>query len=1091
MGLTQKYKQQVQQVRVLTNENNYLKGMWFTDTPLAEGYSRVLVNFDINSLSGALTPRKGLQFIGFAMPHETAQQYLNNASGFNIVVKSKICATPDAVDPRKTNKQLQSILYNTDTRTLLAAVSDANFDKSSVLSFTAEPFSINAADEFVAPEPFIIAEPQIHGMPCVHNNYFKRPVGAFAFGDSFYTFLRHSRYEVTKLADLPNDDFKNLNDEPISSYLDLKNNSLYSTGEPGQYFVFTAGESIGVIAYYNTDGEIAMWEGSEEALLRTVLPVEAPTFTLCYTKADVQEDEVLLDATLQHDKLDPKKYYVCVAQPKRLNPTEASSWGYNMLLDDPYDFTCEDTAVNLVTITGILPYDKSGNITLTPRKNQEITLKGFYRAPRAYHSDAQEPRFYATTKQKITVTEQVISFKQDEYGKYEDTHGNSITFGYITVGENNNIVQRYYYIDANEQLHIVPESDLVTVTEEVTVTRDPKTIDELLANVIDLDTHRFGDWWYATDDELYYMVMPDGDLTEKKIDLFGDTQPAASEKLSGATEGTENKIRVRWQIRSGGAATWTDIYNEEILLSEEYERNGDQHTPFTVTTTLPDNEVLIKLTVTDVADVTEDEEYILSTNTIGLSLVSDELANTLNLDTKNFNLGQATGMCEWEQRLVLWGVPDALNTLFVSDVNNPTFFPYPNNIDIFPDPIIAVHNYGDELLVLTTTALYRLIWDVEGTGWTHTLVQQNLHVTEADTYLSCVIKNMFFFKSRDYYYLMVPKTASATGIRGEVTIAPISKPIEGLLSDFHNNIADLAHVISDNGMPEDFTKNLVNYFSYVDNTKIVVNYVYALDETSIETSRYLYVQLIYDTDLRTWTIRMFEAAHMLYASHIDALQQDQFIDVTPILNQKQLALQYYKFNNSEDAVIQYLDADDGFVVNTTATIKNYQYLDTGNREVNTELKKRFREFQFKLKNKDATNLGFFTSFLIDGSLRKDLQHYTPRLITGDNAREGTIVIERTLDPGTMTYNTTRVERILVPERMLQDDGELLHTTLAQLTDPDCWVLNQSAFPGRTLWKVRMPISGKGYTPRAILLSTNQAEYELYGDAWVYRTMNGR
>ena len=56
MAITQKYKQQQQQVRVQTSENNYLKGMYFSDVPLAEGYSRVLVNFDINSLSGALTP---------------------------------------------------------------------------------------------------------------------------------------------------------------------------------------------------------------------------------------------------------------------------------------------------------------------------------------------------------------------------------------------------------------------------------------------------------------------------------------------------------------------------------------------------------------------------------------------------------------------------------------------------------------------------------------------------------------------------------------------------------------------------------------------------------------------------------------------------------------------------------------------------------------------------------------------------------------------------------------------------------------------------------------------------------------------------
>jgi hypothetical protein len=414
---------------------------------------------------------------------------------------------------------------------------------------------------------------------------------------------------------------------------------------------------------------------------------------------------------------------------------------------------------------------------------------------------------------------------------------------------------------------------------------------------------------------------------------------------------------------------------------------------------------------------------------------------------------------------------------------------------VFTDPIIAVHNYGDELLVLTTTSLYRLIWDTEGTGWTHKLVQRNLHVTEADTYMSCVLKNMFFFKSGEYYYMMVPRSTTASSIAGETTIAPISKPIEGLLDNFHSEVYNLIKVMSD--IKIDFTKRLVNYFSYVDNTRVVVNYVYALDNTTKDTvvqdsenSKYLYVQLIYDTDTRTWSMRVFEAAHMLHASHADAIQQDRFIDITPALNDDHLVLQYYKFTDLKDASTQYIDTS-GEPVPVNRIIKNYQYIDTGNREINTELKKRFREFQFKIKNISNTNLGFFTSFLIDGSIRKDLQRYSPRFLLDPTTNENIVVVERVLDTTTMTYKTSRIERILVPERMLQDAGELTPTTLSETGDPDRWILNQSAFPGRTLWKIRMPISGKGFTPRLIMLSTNEADYELLGHAWAYRTMNAR
>ena len=1028
MGVTQKYKQQQQQVRVQTSEVNYLKGMYYTDVPLVEGYSKTLINFDIDSSTGKLTPRKGLQSLGVIHPADSAKQYLDNSKGYNVLARTKVCASSDAVDRRKINKILQGILYNTDSRALSVFSCAPEIAENN--SFKVTPFSLNSSDEFVTPEPFIIADPQIHGKVCTNNNFFKRPVGTFAFGNSYYTFLHRHHYTVTKIVDLPTTEGPYAN---IPSYTVLAE-SIYATGTPGQYFKFVSGVSEGTLAYYDKEGNLQLWERSEEMLQIEVFPTIEDTTEdiLCYTKlgADIQPDEVFLDETVDYATREMDKYYVCAVAPSKLNPTEASSWGYNMLLKDPYTFDCENTAVNMVTILGILPYDSTGKVCLTPRKNQEVTLKAYYRAPEKYHSDTENDKYYTTTK----------------------------------------------------------KGEVATATELPT----------------EYTEYTYGDWWFVKDTEEYYMLMPefkdDAAMATKALQLFGKSKPAASVKLSGLSSAAEDKIRIRWQIREAGASDWIDLYTEETTLSEYYERFGKKQEPFTTVATLSSDEVLVKLTISDPQDPDNpdapniNEEYVLSTNTIGISLVSDELANTLNLTADKFDLSQATGMCEWEQRLVLWGVPGALNTIFISDVNNPGFFPYPNNIDTFTDPIIAVHNYGNELLVLTTSSLYRLIWDSEGTGWTHKLVQHNLHVTLEDTYISCVIKNMFFFKSGEYYYMMVPKTTTASSVRGDVAIAPISKPIEGLLNNFHEEIYKFVDVMIDQRI-DNFTNHLINYFSYVDNTKIVVNYVYDLNATigsaePIETSKYLYVQLIYDTDARTWSMRIFEAAHMLYASHEDAIQQDRFIDITPALNGDNLVLQYYKFINVVDDSVQYI-AENGAAQSVARLIKNYQYLDTGNRDINTDAKKRFREFQFKLKNLTANNLGFFTSFLVDGSIRKDLQKYSPRFILDTVTGESTVVVERVLDPATMTYNTTRVERIIVPERMLQDSGELALTTLSEEADPDKWILNQSAFPGRTFWKIRMPISGKGYTPRVIFLSTNEKEYELLGHLWVYRTMNSR
>jgi hypothetical protein len=526
-------------------------------------------------------------------------------------------------------------------------------------------------------------------------------------------------------------------------------------------------------------------------------------------------------------------------------------------------------------------------------------------------------------------------------------------------------------------------------------------------------------------------------------------------------------------MKTGISATWTDLYNEQFTLTE-YNSTHGLLTPFMIKTNIPDTDVLVRLTISDPSDTVNGEEYIMSTNTIGITAVEEALPSTLNLYPEKYELHTCKGLIEWEQRLVLWGVKDAYNMLFVSDVNNPGYFPFPNNVDIFPDPIVSVHVYGDELLVVTTTSLYRLTWNTDGTGWTHSLIQKNLHITDEDVPFSTVIKNMFFFKSNNYYYMLVPK-ASSSGVKGDTTIAPISKPIENLLDNFHEIVYNLIKDTVDSPDLNDFTNYLVNYYTYVDNTKVVVNYVYDLaynpeGADSITDSKYLYVQLLYDTDTRVWAMRAFENAHMLHVSHNDTLQQNRFIDITPIQNSVTapvLGIQYYTLQDVQDKTIQYVQ--DKSPVYSTRLIKNYQYMDTGNREINTELKKRFREFQFKIKNTSLTDLRLYNGFYIDGSPRQELQDYVPRVVLDNVLGENIIIVDRYMDA-----------------------GELQPTTLARTsTSYPCWTLNQSAFPGRTLWKVRVPITGKGYSPRAVLISKNEAQFELLGHSWVYRTMNAR
>ena len=1091
--LTQKYKQQQQQVRVQTSESNYAKGMFFSDVPLTEGYSKLLVNWDIDATTGKLTPRKGMHTTGLAQFSPTVfnKTFAFN-EGYNRIVQTIPYASHAVVSNAQRNAVINdyviALIYNTASKH--ACLANIPFEAKFATPpnqypyIAATPIYDNSTKYAIRPYSLHKSERKLHGLQLAEHAT-EKPIGCF-FGNNYYTFLVPAHPEETatpvKLARIPS-----------SKYLDIANSSriseVYPIGNPGEYFkaqlpppgnsgyietIDSPERASDAIYYYDSDGTLkeyynsgyaaAGYASNEEAYLDLIAPDIKITGAskLCYAKLgkDIQPDDIMLREDLRN-KVGDTQFYMCEIAPQKLNPSEAASWGYNMLLDDPYNFECEKTATNTITILGILPYDNSGKICLTPRKNQEITLKAYYRAPEAFHSNIKNGAFYATTKQ------------------------------WIEEGEDNNKTKR-----------------------------NPTTVEELPT---ELDNYKYGDWWYVEGTKEYYMVMPGTTLSDKRVALFGTSKPAASVQLTPTiSKEAENKVRVHWQIRTVNSSSWVDVYNQEIELNSEHE-------PFTVTTTMSSDEVLVKLTISDPLDTDDlNQEYVLTTNTIGLSLVTDELATTLNLSPVKYDLGTCSGMCEWEQRLVVWGVHDALNTVFVSDVNNPTFFPYPNNIDTFPEPVLHVFNYGNELLVVTATALYRLTWDSEGLGWTHTLVQRNLRITQADIPMCCVVKNMFFFKSGEQYYMLVPKSS---GVSGETTIAPVSKPIESLLNNFGAEFNEVLKTLLDKD--EDIIKemfSLVDYYSHVNGNIVVLNYVVDLKRNttgteSVTDSAYITIQLMYDTDTRAWSTYIFETAHIPKAIQADTTRYQRYLQVMYAEDIGQydydagtlaIALTGYKDdpfiaedwmlpskNDLSDSDVQYIENyepefnTNKNIVMHNYTLQNYQFLDTGNRDINTDMKKRFREFQFKMRNVNATSLGMKTSFLIDGSLRRDLQKFSPRYVTDESTGEAVIVIERTLDnnPDYLSfvpeYKITRVERVIASTKMVQDAGELTPTTLAESTDPDYWVIDQSAFPGRTFWKIRVAISGKGYTPRAQLLSTNLKSFEVLGHNWVYRTMHGR
>jgi hypothetical protein len=517
---------------------------------------------------------------------------------------------------------------------------------------------------------------------------------------------------------------------------------------------------------------------------------------------------------------------------------------------------------------------------------------------------------------------------------------------------------------------------------------------------------------------------------------------------------------IKWEWKDYSGTEWTLLKEENITFSAE--TPPEIYCDFTA----PIKESLMRVTVTK-ADTTVPEQV----SAIGINCDTETQQATANSILKNYDLATAKGMCYWQNRLVLWGFDDPL--IFVSDTNLPEWFPYPNNTDLFEEPVIHCEPYLDTLLVFTTQKLFQLTMLSDGSGWSKTCIQDHLRLTEYDTNFIKTIKNMVFFKSGNSYFMVVPSSATAAGL----TIAPISKPIQWLLDNYKTAVTEL---ISDIYNYQN-SLELQYCFNYINNSDIVVNYIFK-DVNNL----YLNFCLLYDTDNRMWRIHLFESQSIYKMYKLDATTDGTLVTFTELnIN--------YDSNVIKVPAIQFITRDannpkdfcvpKNTLFNVTTDLEklfknnhkylNYQYLDTGYRalgEVNT--KKRHREFQLRINNKSSELLKFGTSFYIDGEDRKNMYKYE---------------VQHNTDITSMNYGIINV----VP--VLSLDTQIYSETILGDTEDDinAWTLDMSQFPDVPLNKIRIAVSGKGYHNKLKLLSINEKNYELLGLCWVFKYKNLR
>lgn len=437
---------------------------------------------------------------------------------------------------------------------------------------------------------------------------------------------------------------------------------------------------------------------------------------------------------------------------------------------------------------------------------------------------------------------------------------------------------------------------------------------------------------------------------------------------------------------------------------------------------------------------------------------------TSNLKLKSYDLTTADGSCIWRNRMCVWGVEGNHNSLLLSEVDNFYYYPVPNNVALFDTNVISCIPYKDSLLVFTANKIYRISENNDG-SFIQTVIQNDMPLDPKDSAQLTAIKNMVLFKSGPYFYMIVPKSQSLTD---ELSIAPIYKNIAGFLNTLDKSVKEVLQLLYPEYLFTSCTVSTSPTGVYSEQDTVHILYDVRANVSfnqengqSVSATQFFKLFLNYNTNLRAWTLYIEDTTNAsLEIASLTAARIMSFVRVhNDVLDEK------WNF----DVVTQR---------NLTEKSSSFRLLlDTGYRTLSTAVQKRFREVQLKIHNEDETITAFGTAFLVDGVWRRNYSKLQETIL------ENNVV---SLMP-VMDLNTF-VTELSMP---VQTSGEIEKAPGSDAIELSDWTLDFSHFKREAPTTIRVPVSGKGFSPRFIFMAPNAAGLTINEINWVYRSMYGR
>lgn len=580
-----------------------------------------------------------------------------------------------------------------------------------------------------------------------------------------------------------------------------------------------------------------------------------------------------------------------------------------------------------------------------------------------------------------------------------------------------------------------------------------------------------------------------------------------------------------WEWRKTDASDWTEIQRETITFTADTNLTLDNFRP-------PASDIMVRVSAY-YYDNGVLSDFVEKAIVVGFDFTVENYGTAAAVEQKVYDLSTATGMESWNGRLVVWGLPEDPTVLFLSDYNEPAYFPYPNNVVVFDEPIIYAVQFMDTLAVFTTDKLYQVTLASDGNSWQTTVIQSHLKIEPWDKHLIQTVRNMLYFKSGNYYYMMVPKAQSLTG---ELTLAPITTPITSFFNNFAVNVQNILKETYD--YTDDY--ELISYYNFLDYEDIHNVYLFIFGEDSA----LLHFDVIYNTVDRTWKVWIYESANILYPYRVSATEPGILAtssvigavmgpdtvhpvriiqlfcwdthSVRDIYLPDDLMLNYDANATDIDVIYTslYTDNDDVFWFEDTTWFLNSDYAfweddsttlyligvadyysgfsTIAIKNVLNDVYTHPEEY-FTFRNYQFLDTGYRDDELQSKKRYREVQLQVNNL----DQRNLCFGMDYILDgaPRKIFYKYDSVQTIdeFDPEYGVSyvESTPYLETELSSIDLTNQWTIDQSLFPEISLWKVRVAISGKGSAPRLKLKSRNNKRYELISINWVSKLMNMR